>query len=103
LRLNFIHLTVPGGDLPPELEIDFMSESVDNISKRVLSNDFSSMVTGSIEEGIEMASPLPYNDGIADQELIPASLSNRNKRKKRTKLQLKTELDRDTCRQWVSL
>ncbi len=96
-------LAVPGGDLPPELEIDFMSESVDNISKRVLSNDYSSMITGSIEEGLEIASPLPYNDGIAaDQEVIPASLSNRNKRKKRTRLQLKTELDRDTCRQWVS-
>jgi hypothetical protein len=82
-----------------------MSESVDNISKRVLSNDYSSMITGSIEEGLELASPLPYNDGIAAaQEVVPSppSLSNRNKRKKRTKLQLKTELDRDTCRQWVS-
>jgi hypothetical protein len=80
-----------------------MSESVDNISKRVLSNDYSSMITGSIEEGVEMGSPPPYNAGNpTDQELIPASLSNRNKRKRRTKLQSKTELDRDTCRQWVS-
>jgi hypothetical protein len=98
-----VNLAVPGGDLPPELEIDFMSESVDNISKRVLSNDYSSMITGSIEEGLEIASPLPHNDGIAaDQDVIQASVSNRNKRKRRTKLQLKTELDRDTCRQWVS-
>lgn len=102
----FTPCAVPGGDLPPELDIDFMSESIDNLSRKVHSNDFSSIMPGSIAEGNENGSPTRDGDEMlvgADLDMMSLEFSNRNKRKKRTKLQSKTELDKDTCRKWVSV
>ena len=95
---------MPGGDLPPELEIDFMSESLENISKKVLSNDFSSLLASSIPEGPEIPSPVQNNEMPEDAKMEPelGEVPKLNAKKRRTKLQLKTELDRDTCRKWVS-
>ena len=83
-----------------------MSESVDNVSKKVLSNDYSSMMPGSIAEAYENGSP-PRGEnespGPSALELIAGDFANRNKRKRKNKLQSKTELDKDTCRKWVRL
>jgi hypothetical protein len=79
-----------------------MSESIDNLSKKNGSNDYSSIMPGSIPEGMENDSPSRDGEAIpGDLDLMSLDLQSRNKRKKRTKLQSKTELDKDTCRKWV--
>lgn len=104
---QIVLIAVPGGDLPPELEIDFMSESVEEISKKVMSNDFSSLLGGSAHEAAPSPIPNPDEVPTADSSLERSDdsfeKSKALKRKKKSKLQSKTEIDRDTCRKWVRL
>ena len=62
-----------------------MSESVDNVSKKVLSNDYSSMMPGSIEQAYENGSPPRGDNELPDTsalELVAGDFANRNKRKR---------------------